>query len=484
MNEFVKNNEHEPRSPVNSAHSLSPDTSQYDATAASSHPNHAAEGTVRKDSDVSSVPRLSRSAIYNRSKQLVRSLYSAEGNTMKQVFCLQELCRHILLYPEAAAPCVKEGAIPQVLQLRCTSTDRSLTTQTRQALSLLGYSDPPKGRGIRILSIDGGGIRGVVILEVLRKLENLTGKPIHQLFDMICGVSTGAILTMLVGAMKKDITTCDDLYRMVSKSLFVSDFWRGTSRLLLTHAYYDTSVWEKILRDVYTERTLIETAAAGDIPKVMAVSASLSSRIKPYVFRNFNLPVTAYGQYEGSCRHKVWESVRASSSAPGYFEDFVCGNHVHSDGGILINNPAAIAIHEAQLVWPKEEIQCVISIGTGKYTPLTPADLEAAPVGPSSLKAKITSLVDSATDTEITHRLLQDLLPEGTYFRMNPTLSEWLGLDENRPEKLDQLKTDAVMYVRKNEHKMKEAAEAIVRQRSGVQRASDYVKSRYNRSVK
>lgn len=485
MNEFVESNEHEPRSstpnPAAAAHQV-PGSNQSQSVIDPKHKSEKEGGS--KDTSVSLVPRLSRSAIYTRSKQLVRALYAAGGNTMKQVICLQELNRHILLYPEAAAACVNEGAIPQVLHLRSLSTDRALSAQSRQALALLGYSDPPQGRGIRILSIDGGGIRGIVILEVLRRLENLTGRPIYQQFDMICGVSTGAILTMLIGAMRKDITTCDELYRTVSKSLLVPDFWRGTSRLLLTHAYYDTAAWEKILRHVFTERSLIDTATVAGVPKIMAVSASLSSRIKPYVFRNFNLPVTAYGQYQGSCTHKIWESVRASSSAPGYFEDFVCGNHVHSDGGILINNPAAIAIHEAQLIWPKERIQCVVSIGTGKYTPVTPHNRESDPIGPTSLKAKITSLVDSATDTEITHRLLQDLLPEGTYFRMNPTLSEWLGMDENRPEKLDQLKTDAAMYVRKNEHKMQEAADTICQQRTPIQRTVDYVKSKYHSSVK
>jgi len=320
------------------------------------------------------------------------------------------------------------------------------------------------------------------------------------MFDLICGVSTGAILSMLLGGMRKDVTTCEELYRRMSKNLFVSDFWRGTSRLLLTHAYYDSSVWEKILKEVFGEKTLIESAYEEDCPKVMAISASMSSpRIKPYVFRNFNLPVgegwgwTYGGQYEGSSKHKVWQAVRASTSAPGYFEDFILDNHVHSDGGILINNPSAIAIHEAQLLWPNERIQCVVSLGTGKYSP--PQTLESmlssygegqdtgtngsSSKGATSLKAKITSLIDSATDTEITHRLLQDLMPDGTYFRMNPTLSEWVELDESREEKLDQLRTDALMYIRKNDYKMSQASEAIMKDRTIGQKTVDYLKMKY-----
>lgn len=456
------------------------------ASVSSSNSSHSEDnGTF--DQDYSSVPRLSRSALYIRSKQLLRSLATSSSttNSFRQIVCLQRLNKHLIHYEEAIGACVMEGAIPLILRLRSTTQDRMLKSQINQSLALLGHADPPKGKGIRILSIDGGGIRGVVILEVLRELENLTGKPVHKMFDLICGVSTGAILSMLIGGLKKDIDTCADHYRMVSQSLFVSDFWRGTSRLLRTHAYYDSNVWEEILKQVYGEKSLIDTCFDEDIPKIMGISASLlSPRIQPFVFRNYNLPVerVKFSDYRGSCKHKLWQAVRASTSAPGYFEDFVLDNHVHSDGGILINNPASIAIHEAQQLWPNEPIQCVVSIGTGRYVLPDPNDVNkesSTSLGPSSLKAKITSLIDSATDTEITHRLLQDLLPHRSYFRFNPTLSEWLSLDENRPEKLEQMKRDSQMYLRRNEYKIKQAATSVSKSRSSIQKVSDYAKLRY-----
>lgn len=219
----------------------------------------------------------------------------------------------------------------------------------------------------------------------------------------------------------------------------------------------------------------------------MAISSSVvSPRIKPFVFRNFNLPYHSFNYYDGSCNYKVWEAVRASSSAPGYFEEFVLDNHVHQDGGILINNPAAVAIHEAQLLWPDEAIQCLVSIGCGKYTPAFVSNpdgyektgTKVVPKG-TSLRMKLTSFIESATDTEVVHRLLQDLLPPGTYYRMNPTLSEWMNLDENRPEKLDQLRTDTQMYVRKNEYKMNSAANSLAKKRTYVRSLVDALKLEY-----
>lgn len=65
------------------------------------------------------------------------------------------------------------------------------------------------------------------------------------------------------------------------------------------------------------------------------------------------------------------------------------------DGGLLCNNPTALAIHECRLLWPNTPLQCVVSIGNGRYEP----NLEMN-TGKSTLKEKVVKILDSATDTE------------------------------------------------------------------------------------
>ena len=70
------------------------------------------------------------------------------------------------------------------------------------------------------------------------------------------------------------------------------------------------------------------------------------------------------------------------------------------DGGVLTNNPTAIAIHESKLLWPNTPLQCVVSVGTGRYESTAQPTL-ASPY--NSLKNKIFQIVQSATDTEGEH---------------------------------------------------------------------------------
>ncbi|XP_070559761.1 calcium-independent phospholipase A2-gamma-like [Ptychodera flava] len=400
---------------------------------------------------------ISQASIDNRTKALVETIRNAKTKGSK-LTRIENLCKHIMTYPDARFLARQEGVLSPLLQY-LHGKDKTLQGEIRKALALLGYAEPVKGRGVKILTIDGGGTRGIVAVEVLRVLEKQCGKPIHEIFDYICAVSSGAVLGFLLAIPKVSLDECEELFYTLTKDIFKRSTLVGTGQLVWNHAFYNTEAWTNILRDHHlSENLMIETAADPTNPKIGALSTLIQpSAIKPHLFRNYNVPDSVRSHYPGTCQVKLWEALRASTAAPGYFEECKLGDSVHQDGGLLCNNPTAIAVHECKLLWPNTPIQCIVSLGTGRYVP------EANPKSNnmSGLRAKIYQLVMSATDTEVVHSMLSDCMAPGSYFRFNPYLSEDITLDENRMEKIETLQRDTRKYLRRNSFKISETVNKL-----------------------
>ncbi|XP_046525787.1 calcium-independent phospholipase A2-gamma isoform X5 [Equus quagga] len=438
-----------------------------------------AEQAVSKDKNAEEKKRLSlqrekiiaRVSIDNRTRALVQAL----RRTTDPKLCInrvEELTFHLLEFPEGKGVAVKEKIIPCLLRLRQIK-DETLQAAVREILALIGYVDPVKGRGIRILAIDGGGTRGVVALQTLRKLVELTQKPVHQLFDYICGVSTGAILAFMLGLFHMPLDECEELYRKLGSDVFSQNVIVGTVKMSWSHAFYDSQTWENILKDRMGSSLMIETARNPTCPKVAAVSTIVNRGITPkaFVFRNYGHFPGINSHYLGGCQYKMWQAIRASSAAPGYFEEYALGNDLHQDGGLLLNNPSALAMHECKCLWPDVPLECIVSLGTGRYE----SDVRNA-VTYTSLKTKLSNVINSATDTEEVHIMLDGLLPPDTYFRFNPVMCENIPLDESRNEKLDQLQLEGLKYIERNEEKMKKLAKILSQEKTTLQKINDWIK--------
>jgi len=405
---------------------------------------------------------ITQESIDSRTKYVIHAVAKA-SSSLSLHKRIDDFCNHLFQYPAAKSLAAREGAVSVLLRLRNSITnDDHAQQQIREGLALLGYSDPLPTSGIRILTIDGGGTRGLLALRILRHLEETVGRPIYESFDYICGVSTGAVLALLIGASKKSISEIEIMYREISSEVFRRDRSSGLGGLLWNHSYYSTEKWEQILKEKIGEIPMIETSRDPQALKVGAVSSIVNhATVRPYVFRNYTLPFRSQSLYSGSFRHKMWEAVRASSAAPGYFGEFKLEDKIHQDGGLFVNNPTAVAIHEAKCIWPNAKLSSVVSIGTGRCQPLDLTSDDGNGSNSTTWKQKLSKVIDSATDTERVHTVLHDLLPPKVYYRFNPYLSEVHGLDETDPLRWSHMLDDVDMYIRKNQFKIDQAATTL-----------------------
>jgi patatin-like phospholipase/acyl hydrolase len=216
----------------------------------------------------------------------------------------------------------------------------------------------------KILSIDGGGIRGIIPATILAEIEKRIHKPIATAFDLIAGTSTGGILSLGLCKDAGDGTpqySPQDLLRLYSergRDIFARSFWRGVSSVAgIADEKYSHKPLEEILEE-YFANDLLGSA----LTNVLVSSYDIENRT-PFFFkswRNETRPV--------AMRHVA----RATSAAPTYFEPArvqVAGQTLALvDGGVFVNNPAMSAYAEARRLFPEETSFLILSLGTGELT--------------------------------------------------------------------------------------------------------------------
>ncbi|CAG9792597.1 unnamed protein product [Diatraea saccharalis] len=148
------------------------------------------------------------------------------------------------------------------------------------------------------------------------------------------------------------------------------------------------------------ERTLKRLA-------LVSCVVSPGRRVSPFLFRSYAAPFRVRSQFPGSSRAALWQAVRASAAAPTYFHEFRLHGLLHQDGGIVVNNPAGVGLHEARLLYGAGAMAraTLVSVGTGRPLPPRAAAPDPDPDAPDAPEAtswrdKFDKILDSATDTE------------------------------------------------------------------------------------
>ncbi|WP_264735417.1 patatin-like phospholipase family protein [Wolbachia endosymbiont (group A) of Rhinocyllus conicus] len=206
-----------------------------------------------------------------------------------------------------------------------------------------------------ILSVDGGGIRGIIPAIILAEIEKRTRRTIAEIFHLMAGTSTGGIV--VAGLCKKDKPqySANDLvefYREYGPYIFKSSFLRRSIFSWLNCTQYPHKNIESVLDKYFGEDILKNT-----LSKVLITSYDIHNN-RPFFFKSWK---------EGNIKLK--DALRAATAAPTYFIpkhlkiDQI--DRVLVDGGIFANNPAACAYASGKKLFPNDDI-LLLSIGTGR----------------------------------------------------------------------------------------------------------------------
>ena len=211
---------------------------------------------------------------------------------------------------------------------------------------------------VRILSIDGGGIRGIIpariVVHIEEEIQRITGNErakIGEYFDMIAGTSTGGILACLYltpdipgqNKAKYSAQQALELYVRHGERIFARDFWERIKYYKIWNEQYPADRLQLLL-DEYFGDTLLSQLICPCL-------------ITAYDF--YNRRATFFNSVDARCNYGdvkdflVRHITRATSAAPTYFEPAKVksqGGGVFNliDGGVFVNNPAMCAYSEAR----------------------------------------------------------------------------------------------------------------------------------------
>lgn len=293
---------------------------------------------------------------------------------------------------------------------------------------------------IKVLSLDGGGVKGYLTAKILFNIETLLNQEnneninIGQRFDLIVGTSTGGIIAcaLSIGKSAKEIF---ELYETLIPKIFTPKS-RGFFK-----AKYSNKALKEELEGILENKTLKDVKTKLCITSVDVENSSPRFHKSDYFDRN------APRQDE-----KLIDLALATSAAPTYFPLIDAKHSTNlTDGGVVANNPSLVALIDAMQLANNIEDISLLSIGTGEQCHM-PYDVEKLKNSGKirwmfgSKKNKTINIFPNGSpllellmesQSKLAHFQAGFLLKE-RYLRINPKLSISIELDDK--DKIDSLK--------------------------------------------
>lgn len=222
---------------------------------------------------------------------------------------------------------------------------------------------------VRVLAIDGGGVRGIIPALVLAEIEKRTGKRTCEMFDLMCGTSTGGIISLGLTApdesgkpkySAQDLAAFydDKLGKIFSKSLL---------RKLLPFIDYIRPKYSPGNFEIEVKSLVGNTKLSEALTDVLIPAYEIEKR-ETLFFKSSKVKKSTQSDYF------MKDVARATSAAPAFFpaakiNDVEDKETLHCiDGGTFASDPAMCAYAEAKSRYPEMETVILLSLGTGSYT--------------------------------------------------------------------------------------------------------------------
>lgn len=327
---------------------------------------------------------------------------------------------------------------------------------------------------LRILSIDGGGIRGIIPAMVLAHIERKTGRPICELFHLIAGTSTGGMIALGLARPRPDgvpmpAEEISQLFRKKGAEVFSRTIWKEVTSLGgVAEQKYDSEPLERLLSE-----NLGNTKLSEAVVDVMATAYDLRSRA-PWFFKSWKARGIRLSDGESALDHEflMRDAARATTAAPTYFEPAKVSNaagrrFLFVDGGVFANNPAMCAYVSGRRLFPRASRILLLSLSTGIAELRLPVE-DTSAWGFAAWARPVLEMIIDGVDHSVHHHL-QELLGDD-YFRFLVQLTALSSgepgpvksLDDASPANLERLVRKAQELLRFEAGKLDSLIERLV----------------------
>ncbi|MFC1485319.1 CBASS cGAMP-activated phospholipase [bacterium] len=292
----------------------------------------------------------------------------------------------------------------------------------------------------KILSIDGGGVRGIFPLHIIKKIKEDFAVTFSKEFDIIAGTSIGSIIAASL-ALDREIQEILDIFQDEADEVFQKKHFelKGLFRSL-----YDTKALKKVLKNRFNNKTL------ADVKTKLLIPASDISKGRYVIFGSDSHDTDKYNSL------KIYKAVLASCSLPIYFDPVNIGHDLFVDGGLWANNSMLVALIQALKVGVNLEDIKILSIGTGKRSIDCKLDQDKK-WGALRWNLKLLGIVSglqSSSIEDITEFLIKDNL-----LRINFDFDTDIRMDD--VERMDDLEVIANEKYKENFEKIKDFFDII-----------------------